>query len=111
MRTFMALVFVLFLIPAIPVRAADALTGTIVSTDQGRGLFHLKPDGKDQSVAVQLRSGRFPPLIRPGQTVTVWGRWSRGPGGLFVGRSVTPGMAGHSDPDPTGVRSRLFKGK
>ncbi|MBI9087332.1 MAG: hypothetical protein JEZ11_27305 [Desulfobacterales bacterium] len=110
MRTFLALVLVLFLLPAIPVRAADALTGTIVSTDQGRGVFHLQPDGDAGPVAVQMRSGRFPPLVRPGQSVTVWGRWSRGQRGLFVGRSVTPGMAGHSDPDPTGVRSRLFKG-
>lgn len=109
MRAFFVLTLALVLPVAASVQAADALTGTVVSADSHQRTFTLQPEGRSAPVPVRMRSGRFPALIRPGRSVTVWGRWSRQQDGLFIGRNVTPGFSGHSDPDPTGVRSRLFR--
>lgn len=109
MRAFFVLTLALALFAAVPAQAADALTGTVVSADPDQRAFTLQPEGRGGPVPIRMRSGRFPALIRPGQSVTVWGRWSRKQSGLFIGRNVTPGLSGHPDPDPTGVRSRLFQ--
>jgi hypothetical protein len=113
MRSPLALILSFAIFTAMPALGADALTGIVVSMDRDRGELHLRSDGSGQVVTVRIRDGRLPAFARPGESVTVWGKWGNSGAPLFHGRNLAPGFSRRRPPapDPTGVRSRLFQGK
>jgi hypothetical protein len=101
MRSVFILLVTILLISVGEVPAADSLQGTVVSIAPKSGQLILR-SGSGQSVRVTMVDGLLPGFVKPGSSVTIWGRYVSA-GGFFKARGIAPaGMV-----DPTGVRSRL----
>lgn len=94
--------------------AASVVQATVVSMDRDNGRIVALESGTMRVITVSVSPAQIPGSVRVGTPVTLWGDFADPGAGLFratrIGANVTGGGSGWQN-DPTGVRSRLFRGK
>ena len=109
----------------IPVAADEALRGQVQSLDRIKGIMLLVPEGQTREIKVSFDPDQLPGFVREGEMVRVWGEFDTGQvvldqgalsqgsssqGFLFRASSICGRDMGGQN-DPTGVRSRIGRGR
>ena len=116
--------FILIICLGISVAAAEAsevILGVVSAVDREQGLVTLKvidssgdDSGQSQSktLSVVVDPDQMPDCVAPGNTIRVWGEYLGDESALsFRADSIRGGQANGRRNDPTGVRSRLGRGR
>lgn len=106
-------VFLVFLGIFVPVAfgwGASVLSGTVVSLNPEQGRLVVLQDGTMRVVNV-LATGTLPPSVRTGVHVTIWGSVTKTRPSAFRAQRIVVDKSGGKKNDPTGVRSRLIRGR
>jgi len=98
-----------FSLVAVNAGAADAISGTVVSLERDTGMIVILQTGTRKRITISISPGRLPGSVKIGTTIQAWGEVAKNDPLKFQASKIepSPGSAG----DPTGVRSRLQKGK
>ncbi|OQX20361.1 MAG: hypothetical protein BWK80_35815 [Desulfobacteraceae bacterium IS3] len=122
MRAYFIFILIIFFNIAVkPAGAADVLLGTVASVDRESGEIVLKleelPDkttspAEAQKITVKISPDRMPEYIVIGKTLRVWGEYINGGSLIFQAENIRGCCFGRGmNADPTGVRSRLGRGR
>ncbi len=121
MRTYFIFIMIFFNIAVKPVGAADMLLGTVASVDRETGEIVLQLDelpdktaypAQSKTITVKISPDHIPECVAIGKTVRVWGEYINGGGPVFQAEHIRGGGFGRGmNADPTGVRSRLGRGR
>ena len=92
--------------------AADTISGTVLSMDPETGMIVIRQEGTQRRMTLYVSPKGLARSVRIGDAVRARGEFSKRDGLRFHASQIkterAPGMGGG---DPTGVRSRLHKGK
>lgn len=106
---------------AVAVGATDVVLGVVDVVDREKGQVMIKVidsggdgDGKLQpeSLSVNVNPEQIPDCVVPGNTIRIWGEYvGDGDGLSFRVDSIRGQSTNNRRHDPTGVRSRLGRGR
>ncbi|OQY60494.1 MAG: hypothetical protein B6245_01150 [Desulfobacteraceae bacterium 4572_88] len=102
--------------------SADVILGKIISAEQESGKFVVrvlgddiseaeKDGGSTKDITVEIPQSRLPEHVEVGSTVRIWGSYVQGNTMKFQAHSISKGNSMRHRSDPTGVRSRLDRGR
>ena len=92
--------------------SAATIRGTVVSVDPSARTAVVLLAGSLSPTAVVFTSGSLPPFVQPGAGISAQGTFAGGDPPVFRATAITPATPpGARQKDPTGVRSRLFRGR
>jgi hypothetical protein len=97
--------------------ATDVFLGTVKSVEPETGEVVLELEdlldeatGNPKEITIQIPPERMPEYVSAGRTVRVWGEYIGGTANAFKVLHIRGGSPRGGMADPTGVRSRLWKG-
>jgi len=119
MRTFLIISILLLTVSASPAAGTDVFIGKVCSVERESGtiLVRVSVDTENNSEAskeilVQIAPDRLPENISVGRVIRIWGEYvMQGDTGVFRASHIRSGGFGGMRDDPTGVRSRIGRGR
>ena len=109
MRCGLLFAIMVFSLAAVNAGAADAISGTVVSLERDTGMMVILQAGTRKRITISISPGRLPGSVKIGTTIQAWGDVAKNDPLKFQASKIDPSPG--STGDPTGVRSRLQKGK
>jgi hypothetical protein len=91
--------------------AEETVQGTAVDVDRQNGRFRIVETDNMNVVTVVSDPRRLPPGVVKGALIRAWGKFRRGTPVQFRAEKISVLSPPGRGDDPTGVRSRLFRGK
>ncbi len=121
MRSCLFILIVCLGISVAVAEASEVILGVVNAVDREQGLVTLKVidssgNGSGQpaseTLSVAVNPDQMPDCVVPGNTIRIWGEYLGGGSSLsFRADSIRGGQANGRRNDPTGVRSRLGRGR
>jgi len=115
MRTWFFILTNILLFCAATVCAEEAVLGTVEAIDPDKGELILKitdsSENNGQKITVHFDPEDMPCCIGIGKTARVWGSYAEGNSASFQAVTVRGNSFQGNGHDPTGVRSRLGRGR
>jgi len=96
---------------AVSAIAMDSIMGTVVSLERSSGTIIIQQAGTGKKITIVTSPGQLPGSVGIGTTITAWGNYSKGDALKLHASKITHSPSPGSREDPTGVRSRLHKGR
>ena len=107
----LGLLLLIFHLTAFGVWAASMIEGTVVSLQPKRGMFTVLQAGSMKVVNVIVPSGKLPGAVIKGANIRIWGNFLNAENPLFRAQRIIGIASVLRGKDPTGVRSRLNRGR
>ncbi|QTA89785.1 hypothetical protein [Desulfonema magnum] len=123
MRTYLFILILLFSLTPGLAAATDVFLGTVkaVKPESGEVVLEVEDwpaeDDKEKNtdtpkeITINISPDRLPENLSPGETVRIWGKYLQGDMKNFQVVHISGGGLRGGKKDPTGVRSRLGKGR
>ncbi len=123
MRTYLFILIILLSLASGTAAATDVFLGTVKSVRPETGEVVLEIDGwpaeddeeKDsdspKEITIKVSPDQLPENLTPGKMVRIWGNYMQGDMKNFQVLHISGGGFQGGKKDPTGVRSRLGKGR
>jgi len=119
MRTFLMILIFLLAVSASAAAGTDVFIGKVCSVERESGtiLVRVSVDtennsGESKEILVQIAPDHLPENISVGRVIRIWGEYvMQGDIGIFRASHIRSGGFGGMRDDPTGVRSRIGRGR
>lgn len=119
MRTYLVFLVLFFLFAAHTAGASDVILGTIKSINPEKGELIIDVmdtsagfPAQEKEILVQINPGNTDLSgLRTGKLIRLWGNFVKDSPGIFEAGSLSQGGMHGRKSDPTGVRSRLGRGR
>lgn len=119
MRTSLITFVIFLMLSASPAAGTDVFIGKVHSVERESGIVVVgvsvdteNNSGVSKEIVVQIDPDRLPENIGVGRIVRIWGEYMmQGNNGMFQASHIRSGGFGDMRNDPTGVRSRLGRGR
>lgn len=121
MRTYLVVLAIILLAFSQQAVATDVLLGTVVSTEPESGTLVIRPAGAGKTgdketetakdITVRVEKNSFPKHLEPGGIIRVWGDFAKDHKLKFDAKRIDTSHFPKHKKDPTGVRSRLIRGR
>ncbi len=119
MRTLLMILIFLLTVSASPAAGTDVFIGKVCSVERegGNVLVRVSVDtennsGESKEILVQIAPDHLPENISVGRVIRIWGEYvMQGDTGMFRASHIRSGGFGGMRNDPTGVRSRIGRGR
>ncbi len=119
MRIFLMILIFLLTVSVSPAAGTDVFIGKVCSVERESGTVVIRVSvdtennsGVSEEMLVQIAPDRLPDNIAVGRVIRIWGEYAmQGGNGMFQASHIRSGGFGGMRNDPTGVRSRLGRGR
>ena len=111
MRRVLLFTMISLLFLAVSAGAMDSIMGTVVSLERNSGTIIIQQAGTPKKITIVISPGQLPGFVEIGTTIRAWGNYSKDDPLKLHASKITRAPSPGSREDPTGVRSRLHRGR